>query len=347
MSLAKPLSEPLGFLGAAAVPVSIVLVTVALTFVTLVLGELAPKRVAMQRAESWALVVSRPLDLMAALSRPVVWLLSVVTNLVVRLTGADPAAAKAEIPEEELRDMLASQRGITQEQRDIIAGALEIDDRRLRQVVVPRGEVFTIPGRTPAGDAVQMLADHGHSRAPVVAEDDLDEVLGVVHWSDLVRGEGSVREVAREPMLLPDSLVVSSALRKMTQEREQLAVVVNEMGWIEGIVSLEDLLEEIVGEIYDETDSDIRTVQRHDDGSMTMPGTYPVHDLSDLGLELHDPPQGDYVTVAGLLLAVLGYIPQEAGERVDFGSWTAEVTETNRRTITRVTVRPRAEGDPV
>ncbi|WP_017543718.1 hemolysin family protein [Nocardiopsis prasina] len=346
VSLARPLVEPLGFLGAAAAPVSVVLVTVVLTFVTLVLGELAPKRVAMQRAETWALAVSRPLDLMATLSRPVVWLLSASTDLLVRLTGGDPAAAREEIPEEELRDMLASQRGITQEQRTIITGAFEIDDRRLRQVVVPRGEVFTVPAGTPTDDALRMLAEHGHSRAPVVAEGDLDEVLGVVHWSDLVRGAGSVREVAREPMLLPDSLMVSLALERMTEERAQLAVVVNEMGWIEGIVSLEDLLEEIVGEIYDETDTDVRVVRRHEDGSMTLPGTYPVHDLSDLDLDLPDPPEGDYVTVAGLILAVLEHIPQRAGERVDFGGWTAEVAETNGRTITEVLVRPKPEEPP-
>ncbi|MFE3456549.1 hemolysin family protein [Nocardiopsis aegyptia] len=342
VSLAQPLVEPLGFLGSAAGPVSIVLVTVLLTFVTLVFGELAPKRVAMQRAETWAVMVARPLNLLAALSRPVVWLLSVSTNLVVRLTGGDPSAAREEISEEELRDMLATQRGMTREQRTIISGAFEIDDRRLRQVVVPRGEVFSIPSRTPADQAAQMLAEHGHSRAPVVDDDDLDDVLGVVHWSDLVRGEGSTRELAREPLLLPDSLVVSLALRRMIAEHQQLGVVVNEMGGVDGIVSLEDLLEEIVGEIYDETDSDIRTVARNDDGSLTLPGTYPVHDLPDVDVHLGDVPEGDYVTVAGLVIAVLGHIPQGPGEEVELDSWRARVDEANGRTVTQVTLFPPA-----
>ncbi|GAB2505821.1 hemolysin family protein [Nocardiopsis aegyptia] len=342
VSLARPLVEPLGFLGSAAGPVSIVLVTVLLTFVTLVFGELAPKRVAMQRAETWAVMVARPLDLLAVLSRPVVWLLSISTNLVVRLTGGDPSAAKEEVSEEELRDMLATQRGMTREQRTIISGAFEIDDRRLRQVVVPRGEVFSIPSRTPADQAAQMLAEHGHSRAPVVDEDDLDDVLGVVHWSDLVRGEGSTRELAREPLLLPDSLVVSLALRRMIAEHQQLGVVVNEMGGVDGIVSLEDLLEEIVGEIYDETDSDIRTVARNDDGSLTLPGTYPVHDLPDVDVHLDEVPEGDYVTVAGLVIAVLGHIPQGPGEEVELDSWRARVDEANGRTVTKVTLYPPA-----
>ncbi|ADH66917.1 MULTISPECIES: hemolysin family protein [Nocardiopsis] len=342
VSLAQPLIEPLGFLGSAASPVAIVLVTVLLSFVTLVFGELAPKRIAMQRAETWAVLVSRPLDLLAMLSRPVVWLLSVSTNLVVRLTGGDPSAAKEEVSEEELRDMLATQRGMTREQRTIISGAFEIDDRRLRQVVVPRGEVFTIPARTPAAQAAQMLAEHGHSRAPVVNDDDLDDVLGVVHWSDLVRGGADAGELAREPLLLPDSLVVSLALRRMIAEHQQLGVVINEVGGVDGIVSLEDLLEEIVGEIYDETDSDIRTVTRNADGSFTLPGTYPVHDLPDIDIHLDDLPEGDYVTVAGLVIAVLGHIPQEPGEEVVLDSWKARIDQANGRTVTQVTMSPAA-----
>ncbi|MFE6388009.1 hemolysin family protein [Nocardiopsis dassonvillei] len=342
VSLAQPLIEPLGFLGSAASPVAIVLVTVLLSFVTLVFGELAPKRIAMQRAETWAVLVSRPLDLLAMLSRPVVWLLSVSTNLVVRLTGGDPSAAKEEVSEEELRDMLATQRGMTREQRTIISGAFEIDDRRLRQVVVPRGEVFTIPARTPAAQAAQMLAEHGHSRAPVVNDDDLDDVVGVVHWSDLVRGGADAGELAREPLLLPDSLVVSLALRRMIAEHQQLGVVINEVGGVDGIVSLEDLLEEIVGEIYDETDSDIRTVTRNADGSFTLPGTYPVHDLPDIDIHLDDLPEGDYVTVAGLVIAVLGHIPQESGEEVVLASWKARIDQANGRTVTQVTMSPAA-----
>ncbi|WP_304455229.1 hemolysin family protein [Nocardiopsis sp. YSL2] len=340
VSLAQPLIEPLGFLGSAAGPVSIVLVTVLLTFVTLVFGELAPKRIAMQRSEAWAVMVARPLDLLAVLARPVVWLLSASTDLVVRLTGGDPSAAKEEISEEELRDMLAAQRHMTREQRTIISGAFEIDDRRLRQVVVPRGEVFTIPSHTPADQAAHLLAEHGHSRAPVVDEDDIDDVLGVVHWSDLVRGGGTTGELAREPLLLPDSLVVSLALRRMIAEHQQLGVVINEMGGVDGIVSLEDLLEEIVGEIYDETDSDIRTVDRNDDGSLTLPGTYPVHDLTDVDVHLNDVPEGDYVTVAGLVIAVLGHIPQGPGEEVELDSWRARVDQANGRTITQVTLYP-------
>ncbi len=342
VSLARPLVDPLGaLLGAAAAPVAVVLVTVALTFVTLVFGELAPKRVAMQRAETWALLVARPLTLLSVLSRPAVWLLSVSTDLVVRLSGGDPEAAREEMSEEELRDILATQPGITREQRTILTGAFEITDRSLRQVLVPRRDVVVVPASMPAGEAARFLAEQGHSRAPVVADGDRDTVVGVVHWSDLLLGRGSTGAVARPPLLLADSLPVSLALERMIAERQHLALVVDGTGAVDGIVSLEDLLEEIVGDIYDETDSDVRTATRLPDGSLRLPGTFPVHDLPDVDVHLTAPPPGDYVTVAGMLLARLGHIPQQPGEQVDLGSWTGTVTAVAGHAITEVVLTPR------
>jgi len=340
VSLAKPLVEPLGFLGSYAAPVSVVLVTVVLTFVTLVLGELAPKRIAMQRAEPWALLVARPLNALAVLSRPAVWLLSVSTDLVVRLGGVDPKANKEEVSEEELREMISSRGDMTPEQRTILSGAFEITDRMLRQVLVPRRDVDTVPASLPAGEAALLLAEHGHSRAPVVTEGDVDDVVGIVHWVDLIRGEGAAGALAREPLLLPDSLSVSQALRRMTGERQQMAVVIGETGAVGGIVSLEDLLEELVGEIYDETDSDERVPTRLDGGALRVPGTYPVHELEDLGVVLTSPPEGSYVTVAGMVLVVLGHIPEGPGESVDLGGWTARVTEADGRVVSELLLVP-------
>ncbi|MFJ9556914.1 hemolysin family protein [Nocardiopsis sp. NPDC101807] len=340
VSLARPLVEPLGFLGSYASPVSVVLVTVVLTFVTLVLGELAPKRIAMQRAEPWALLVARPLNALAALSRPAVWLLSVSTDLVVRLGGADPGADKEEVSEEELRELISAQGDMTPEQRTILSGAFEITGRTLRQVLVPRRDVDTVPASLPAGEAALLLAERGRSRAPVVTEGDVDDVVGVVHWSDLLRGEGDAGSLAREPLLLPDSLSVSQALRRMTGERQQMAVVIGESGAVDGIVSLEDLLEEVVGEIYDETDADERVPTRVAGGALRVPGAYPVHELDDLGVVLTSPPEGSYVTVAGMVLVVLGHIPEGPGESVDLGGWTATVTEADGRVVGELLLVP-------
>jgi putative hemolysin len=340
VSLSRPLVEPLGFLGAAAEPTSIVLVTIALTFVTLVIGELAPKRIAMQRTEGWAMLVARPLDVLSVVSRPAVWLLGVSTDLVVRLTGGDPKAQREEVSTEEIRDMVAAQQDFSAEQRTIISGAFEIADRILREILVPRRDVLSLPTGTPAPEALRTLLDSGHSRAPVVGPAGLDDVIGVVHLRDLVEAKGPVDEYARPGLFLPETLRVSDALRGLRMERHQLALVVDERGAIDGIVTMEDLVEEIVGEIYDETDRDVQSVVREADGALLMPGSFPIHDLPDIGYEASVPDDGDYTTVAGMVLAVLGHIPTEPGEVVTLPHFTAEVVEVTGRAITRVRLRP-------
>ncbi|GAB3935657.1 hypothetical protein GCM10027614_10740 [Micromonospora vulcania] len=157
VSLAGPLVGPLGFLGGAARP-AVLVVTVALTLVTLVFGELAPKRLAMQRAERWALLSAGPLDLLARLSRPAVWLLSRATNMVVRLAGGDPRANREEMTEDELREMLVSQRGLSAQQREILTGAFDIAGRTLREILVARREVTTLPA--------SLAADEGSVGSP-------------------------------------------------------------------------------------------------------------------------------------------------------------------------------------
>jgi putative hemolysin len=342
VTLSKPLVEPLSFLGDAAGPVSVILVTVVLSFLTLVLGELAPKRVAMQRAETWALLVARPLDVLAKLTRPVVWLLGVSSDLVVRLLGGDPSAHREEVTAEELRELVIAQKAFTAQQREIMEGAFEIAERVLRQVVVPRRAVVSIPANMPMPQARARLAESGHSRAPVVRSVDLDDVVGFVHLRNLLADAGVAGDVARPALLLPESLRVAEAIRRMRAEREQLALVVDERGTIEGIVTMEDLVEEVVGEIYDETDRDVLQARRDPDGSIVLPGLFPVHDLQDVGVELPQRPPGEYATVAGMVLAVLGRIPKAPGDRVELDGWSAEVLGVDRRAITAVRLRPPA-----
>ncbi|MGH8879066.1 MAG: hemolysin family protein [Stackebrandtia sp.] len=339
VSLSKPLVEPLSFLGAAASPVAIIAITIVLTFFTLVLGELAPKRIAMQRAESWALIVARPLDILATLSRPAVWLLGHSTDLVVRLLGGDPRAQREEVSPEEIRDLVATQRGFTRQQREIISGAFEINERLVREIIVPRRDVTTLPSGTPADEALRLLADSGHSRAPVVGQNGLDDVEGIVHMRDLVEATGTVADHARDFMTVPESLKVSDALRHLRNEREAFAIVVDEYGSIDGIITIEDLVEEIVGEIYDETDRDVAAIVHEDDGAMLLPGSFPLHDLPDIDIHIERPDDGDYTTVAGLLLSYLGRIPSAPGDIVDIGTHTAEITGIGRRAITEVRLR--------
>lgn len=341
VSLAEPLVPPLNFLGEAAEPVAVGLVTLVLTFVTLVFGELAPKRLAMQHAHGWALLVARPLDLLSTMSRPAVWALGRTTNLVVRLLGGNPHAVTEQLSQEELRDLVLTHRGLSPEQRTIMAGALELRERILREVLVPRRMVFTLTADTPVEQARAELAASGHSRAPVSPSGHLDDVIGVVNLRDLLINEGTAADAARPATMLPDSVRVSDALRRFKADHEQFALVVNEHGAVDGIVTMEDLLEEIVGEIYDESDPDVMAVKKQADGSLLLPGTFPMHDLPDLGVELTDAPDGDYTTIAGLVLTKLGRIPDQPGDRIDLADWTIDVTGTEHRAITGVRLRRR------
>jgi len=335
VSLAEPLVPLLGFLGRAADPAAVVLVTMVLAYLTLVVGELAPKRIALQRPERWARRAARPLAVVSTLTRPAVWLLSRSTNLLVRLAGADPRRQREEVTEEEVRDMIATGSVFRPEQRRILAEAIEVGERRLRDVLVPRRDVVAIPADASVAEAIGLLLGTTHGRAPVY-RGDLDEVIGLVTLQDLVGAEGPVASRVRPVVALPESMTVLDALRRFQAEREQLAIVLNEYGGTEGIITLEDLLEELVGEIYDEFDPDSHGIHRQPDGSLVLPGSFPVHDLADLGISL---PEGDYATLAGLVLDRMGRIPGE-GEAVEVDGWRLEVLDVENHAITRVRLVP-------
>jgi putative hemolysin len=337
VSLAEPLEDPLGFLGGAARPASIVVVTLLLSYVTLVLGELAPKRVAMQRAERWALLAARPLTLLSTLTRPVVWLLSKSTDIAVRLMGGDPSLQREEVTEAELRELVGTQTTFTPKQRLIIDGAFEISERTLDEVLRPRPDVLVLDSDWSADHARQELAASGHSRAPVAHDRNLDDVVGLVHLRDtLDAGERPVGELAGELVAFPETAHVLDVLHEMQQRRLQLALVVDEHGAAAGIVTIEDLLEELVGEIYDESDRDVVAVRREPDGSLVLPGRFPVHDLVDVGV--HGMPEGPYATVAGLVLDRLGRVPERPGDLVSVGGRTIEVLAVDGRAIREVRI---------
>src|SRR5215203_3282144 len=335
VSLAQPLVPLLEGLGRAAEPVAVLLVTMVLTYLTLVVGELAPKRIALQRPERWARRAARPLALVSTLTRPAVWLLSKSTDLLVRLAGADPGRQREEVTEEEVRDMIVTGAVFRPEQRRILAETIELGERRLSDVLVPRRDVVAIPAEAMVQEAIRTLLKSTHGRAPVY-RGDLDNVLGLVTLQDLVGAEGLVADCVRPIPALPEAMGVLDALRRLQAARGQLAIVVDEYGGTAGIITVEDLLEELVGEIYDEFDPDFRGVQHWPDGSMALPGSFPVHDLSDLGVSL---PEGSYATVAGLILERLGRIPSE-GDAVEVDRWRLEVLAMDRNAIGRVRLAP-------
>jgi putative hemolysin len=338
--LAKEL-EHLGLGGDAATPLSIIVVTLIISLFTLVFGELAPKRLALQRAERVSLVAGPVVDRVSTFARPLVWLLSKLTNLVVGLLGGDPTAARGVMTDEELRDLVAGHQALSADERHIVGEVFDAGKRQVREVLVPRTEVEFLPATMPIREAAAVVEQARYSRFPVYQES-YDDVIGFVHTRDLLdnrSGEDARRvgEVCRPVKFLPISKMVLSALSEMRKDRAHLAIVVDEYGGTAGIVTLEDLVEELIGDIQDEYDEEASHPRQLHGGELEVDGLLNLDEFAEqTGLEL---PEGPYETVAGYLLAALGHLPVD-GESAEVGGRKLTVTQLDGRRISRLRVSP-------
>jgi putative hemolysin len=320
---------------------SIVAVTIVISYFTLVLGELSPKRIALQRPETVALVAAGVVDRISVLARPVVWLLSLSVNLVVRLLGGDPAANREVMTEEELRDLVAGHQALSADERQIVGEVFGAGKRQLREVLVPRTEVEFIAADTPLARAAEIAAKAPHSRFPVYQES-YDDVIGFVHVRDLFAPSLAgkplrVDEVARPVKMLPISKRVLPAMSEMRRDRAHLAIVVDEYGGTAGIVTLEDLVEELVGDIRDEYDLEVGSPKQLHGGELEVDGLLNLDEFEEqTQLAL---PEGPYETVAGYVLAALGRLPV-VGDAVEVNDNRLTVTQMDGRRIARVQVGP-------
>ncbi len=337
----SPVLQRWGLSSGLADAVALVAITLVISYLSLVLGELAPKRIALQRAESVALAVAPMLDRFASAMSPVIWLLSHSTDLVVRLLGGDPRAGRDEITDEELRTLVSGHHALGPEERELIEEVFEAGDRSLREVMVPRTEVDFLDASLPVPKAVRLVAQLTRSRFPVVRGDP-DNVVGFVHVRDLYGPQGGahgarVGDLAREVMLLPDGKQVLPALSEMRRAGQHLAIVVDEYGGTAGIVTLEDIVEELIGDIRDEYDLEEEPSRLLVGGALDVDGLLNLDDFEDVaGFAL---PEGPYETVAGFVLAALGHIP-DVGEHVDVEGYRLSVTQTDGRRVARVRVAP-------
>ncbi len=320
-------------------PAALVTITVIISFFSLVLGELAPKRLALQRTEGIALAVAPVVEFMARVMRPVIWLLSRSTDLVVRLLGGDPKARRDEISTEELRSIVGANESLGAEERRIVEDVLDVGDRQLREVMLPRTEVDFLDASMYVDKAVRECRDKPHSRYPVI-RGSADEIVGFVHVRDLFDPDVAVRstrvaDLAREVQLFPATKRLLPALAEMRSEGHHLAIVVDEYGGTAGIVTLEDLVEELIGDIRDEYDQVGGETRRLLGGSFEVEGLLNLEDFEDeVGFEL---PDGPYETVAGLIVSLLGKLPA-VGDHVVVDGHRFEVIELDGRRIARVAV---------
>ena len=322
-----------------ATPAALVLVTIAISYLSLVLGELVPKRLGLQRAEAFALALGPFIDKVSRVSKPVIWLLSKSTDAVVSVVGLDPHAQRERMSDEELRELVNAHETLGEEERRIVEDVFAVGDRQIREVMIPRTEVDFLDASTPVYKAATTAIRQPHSRYPVI-RGSVDDVIGFVHVRDLLDPDMSgrsvrVAELARQTLVLPWTRPILAALADMRREGTHLAIVADEYGGTAGIVTMEDLVEELVGDIKDEYDVHENETTRHGGGEIEVDGLLNLEDFEEeTGVEL---PDGPYETVGGYIMAKLGRLPM-VDDFTDFDAHRIVVREVDGRRVSRVLV---------
>jgi putative hemolysin len=344
---AVSLSEPvtawfvrLGLGRGLAGPLAVVLTTLFVSYLSLVFGELVPKRLGLQRAERVAIAVSAPILWLQRLTAPVVWVLTRSSDVVGRLIGLSKGGRPG-VTEEEIKLLVVEQNTLLDEEKKMIAEVFELGDTQVKEIMIPRVDMVMLEKDTPLRRALDTFRGTGFSRLPVY-EGDRDTVVGVLLLKDMLgevaedRWEATAGELARPARFVPETKQIIGLLNEMQASRNQIAIVVDEHGGTEGLVTLEDIIEEVVGDVSDEYDRVQRWVTRIGPGDYLVDGRLPIEEATedlDLGIEESD----EYETLAGWVLCRLGRIP-EPGETIEHGPWRIRVANVRRRRIARLRV---------
>ncbi len=329
-----PVLESWGLAPALALTVATLVLTLVIAYLSLVLGELVPKRLAIQRNAQFAYAIAPALNGFATVMRPVIWLLSVSTNALVRLLGGDPHKTSDEMTDEEVRDIVASHQGLPDDERRILDDVLSLRGRQVSEVMRPRPEVVALDEAASVGEVMAQVRDLPFSRYPV-ADTSIDDITGFVHVRDLFEAASDdptrpLSALMRDIPYIPSTARVLPTLTRMRAEGHHIAVVVDEYGGTDGLVTLEDLVEEVVGEIFDEYDAEVFISS--DEG---LDGRLNLQDFEEAtGLAM---PRGSSDTIAGFVTEQLGRLAV-VGDTVEVPGATIQVAELDRRRISRVRV---------
>ena len=355
-SFAGRLADALAFLPAShsfIYGISTILITLLLSYFSLVLGELVPKKIAMQRAEQLSFQFIGILNGTSLVFRPFIAFLSFSTNVVLKLLGFDPNASGQTVTEEEILMMVdaGEEKGVIGETaKDMISNIFDFSDITANEVMTHRTDVDAVEDTATVQDVVNLSVADGHSRIPVYHED-LDEVLGVIYVKDLlpfvgrtVSPDTKITDLMRPAYFVPESKHCSQLFAEMTETRTQIAIIVDEYGGTEGIVTMEDMLESIVGNIQDEYDHEEEEIHKVDDNKFTVDGGTSIYEISDLvGVEL---PEGDYDTIAGLVVEMLGRIPKpDEHPSIQIENLKLTVQKVEERRITKILIEKLPETE--
>lgn len=324
--------------------VAMVLVTIIMSYFSLVLGELVPKRVAMQKSEAISFKVVGILLFVKAATRPFIKILSVSTNLVVRMLGFDPNANEEVVTEEEIRMLVdaGEEKGVIEEsQKEMINNIFDFDDVPVSDVMTHRTEIEAVEITDKIEDVVKLSCENGYSRIPVY-EDELDNIRGIIYVKDLLPYVGKtvpsgkkLSKIMREAEFVPESKRCGDLFTEMTEKRVQMMFVADEYGAVSGLVTIEDLLESIVGNIQDEYDNEEEDIVQLDETTFNFDGTTDIEEVEEtLDISL---PEGEYDTLGGLIMSELGRMPEEQDEIICAG-YRFIVEELDERRIDRVRI---------
>jgi putative hemolysin len=339
---------PVPLLRTIAEPAALAIVVVAITYTTLILGELVPKSLALRHAVGLALSVSGPLDRLASVGAPLVRLLTASTRYVLRILGQKEVVERTFISEEEVKHMVQQGRAqgvFDQTEQELIHSVFEFTEASVKDVMIPRPRIQAIDINMPVDEALAHIVETGKSRYPVY-RNSLDDVQGILYDKDLFRLLAekkpiALAQVVRPAFFTPETTRVSRLLKSMQRRRMPMALVVDEYGGLEGLVTIEDLIEEIVGEIEDETDREDQAVRKLRDGSYIVDASVNIHDLADQH-QLVFPESSEYETLAGFVSTQLQRMPR-GGEIVNYEGWRLIVVDMDGRRIARVKIEPRPQ----
>ena len=348
VTLAEPLADVLsrvgvGFIAANSMGIAVVLVTLAIGYVSLVIGEISPKSLALQHAERIALWSSGTLMLLSYITAPVVKLITWSSNLLVRPFGGTASFAPPILTEEELKMLVETgeEEGVLEEEeKEMIHSIFEFTDTIVRKVMVPRIDMEAVDVNAPVDELLDVIIRAGHSRVPVY-EETIDNIVGIVHAKDILRalrengGKASIRDLMRPPYIIPENKMVDELLAEFKRSKIQMAIVVDEYGGTAGLVTIEDLLEEIVGDIMDEYDVEEPLIEIIDENTVIVDARTPIDEINEqMDMAL---PEEEFDTIGGFVFGLLGREPEQ-GESVEYDGVELVIEKTEAHRIEKIKI---------
>ncbi|MEX0644859.1 MAG: hemolysin family protein, partial [Parvularculaceae bacterium] len=352
VTFAEPFAEvlrPVSFIGESAEAVAFLIVVVGMTYLSLIVGELVPKRIALNNSEAIASFAAGPMTLLAAVGAPVIWFLRLSTVAILKLVGVE-GKPESTVTEEEVKAMITegAESGVFEEaERSMLEGVLRLADRPVRAIMVPRMETVWLSANDPPQDIMREIRESGFSRFPV-CRDEVDDVIGILHVKDLVpdmdgaTAAANLQSRIREPLFVNETMTPLKLLDRFRESTIHMAIVLDEYGAFQGVVTPNDILTAIAGTFPERAGDDDPYAVKRADGSWLLDASMPIDAASRV---LEAPPIGegaDYVTLAGFLLELLGRIPAP-GETVEAQGWRFEIVDLDGRRIDKVIATRLAE----